>query len=74
MKFSIVTPSFNQNRFLERSMRSVLGQELEDLEYIVIDGGSNDGSVETIKAHAARFPAWNGSPRSARWSWTRRAW
>jgi glycosyltransferase involved in cell wall biosynthesis len=62
MKFSIVTPSFNQNRFLERSMRSVLGQELEDLEYIVIDGGSNDGSVETIKAHAARLAYWRSRP------------
>jgi len=62
MKFSIVTPSFNQNRFLERSMRSVLGQEIDDLEYIVIDGGSTDGSVETIKAHAARLAYWTSRP------------
>jgi glycosyltransferase involved in cell wall biosynthesis len=62
MKFSIVTPSFNQNRFLERSMRSVLGQEIGDLEYIVIDGGSADGSVETIKKQSARLAYWTSRP------------
>ena len=62
MKISIVTPSFNQSRFLDRSMRSVLGQEAVDLEYIVVDGGSTDGSVETIKAHAARLAYWRSRP------------
>ncbi|MBN2084370.1 MAG: glycosyltransferase [Anaerolineales bacterium] len=62
MRFTIVTPSFNQNRFLQRSMRSVLGQEVEDLEYIVIDGGSTDGSVETIKKEAARLAFWRSRP------------
>jgi hypothetical protein len=62
MKISIVTPSFNQCRFLERSMRSVLGQEAGDLEYIVIDGGSTDGSAETIKAHAAQLAYWRSRP------------
>jgi glycosyltransferase involved in cell wall biosynthesis len=62
MKFSVVTPSFNQNRFLEQAMRSVLAQEVEDLEYAVIDGGSTDGSVETIKAHAPRLAYWRSRP------------
>jgi glycosyltransferase involved in cell wall biosynthesis len=62
MKFSIVTPSFNQNRFLERAMRSVLEQEIADLEYIVVDGGSTDGSVETIRRHAARLAHWASRP------------
>jgi glycosyltransferase involved in cell wall biosynthesis len=62
MKFSIVTPSFNQNRYLERSMRSVLDQEIGDLEYIVIDGGSTDGSVETIRRHAGRLAGWASRP------------
>ncbi len=62
MKISIVTPSFNQYRFLERSMRSVLDQEATDLEYIVIDGGSTDGSVEAIKAHTARLAYWRSRP------------
>src|SRR4030042_6913184 len=62
MKISIVTPSFNQCRFLERSMRSVLGQEAGDLEYIGIDAGSTDGSAETIKAHAAQLAYWRSRP------------
>jgi hypothetical protein len=62
MTFSIVTPSFNQNQFLRRSMHSVLSQEIEDLEYIVIDGGSTDGSVETIKAAASRLAFWTSRP------------
>jgi glycosyltransferase involved in cell wall biosynthesis len=62
MRFSIVTPSYNQNRFLGRSMQSVLAQEIGDLEYIVIDGGSTDGSVETIKAQAARLAYWTSRP------------
>jgi len=62
MKFSIVTPSFQQNQFLERSLASVLAQEVDDLEYIVIDGGSTDGSVETIKRHAPRLAYWTSRP------------
>jgi glycosyltransferase involved in cell wall biosynthesis len=62
MKISIVTPSYNQNRYLERSMRSVLEQEVGDLEYIVVDGGSADGSVETIQKQAARLAWWVSRP------------
>jgi glycosyltransferase involved in cell wall biosynthesis len=62
MKFTIVTPSFNQGRFLERCMRSVLEQEHTDVEYIVVDGGSTDGSVATIEKYSARLAHWVSRP------------
>jgi glycosyltransferase involved in cell wall biosynthesis len=62
MKFTIVTPSFNQGRFLERCMRSVLEQESADVEYMVVDGGSKDGSVATIKKYSRRLAYWASRP------------
>ena len=52
-KFSIVTPSFNQARFLGETMRSVLEQPGIECEYVVQDGGSSDGSAEIIRRFAA---------------------
>jgi glycosyltransferase involved in cell wall biosynthesis len=57
-KISIVTPSYNQARFLERTMLSVLEQPYPNLEYIVIDGGSNDGSVEIIRKFKKKLAYW----------------
>jgi glycosyltransferase involved in cell wall biosynthesis len=62
MKLSIVTPSYNQGRFLDASIRSVLDQGYPDLEYFVMDGGSTDGSPDIIRGYADRLAGWRSHP------------
>ena len=57
-KVTIVTPSYNQAHFLEETMRSVLEQDYPNIEYIVIDGGSSDGSAEIIQKQESQLAYW----------------
>lgn len=62
MKFSIITVNYNNRQGLEKTIQSVLGQTFQDYQYIIIDGGSSDGSVDVIKRYADRIDYWVSEP------------
>lgn len=57
-KITIITPSYNQSKYLEKTILSVLNQNYPNLEYMIIDGGSTDGSVEIIKKYKKYLAYW----------------
>ncbi|MDD5560583.1 MAG: glycosyltransferase family 2 protein [Candidatus Omnitrophica bacterium] len=59
---SIITPVLNGNAYLGQAIQSVLGQTYGNIEYIIIDGGSTDGSLDTIKKYATRIKYWLSEP------------
>lgn len=61
-KISIVTPSYNQGDFIEETIRSVLSQRYPNLEYIVVDGGSTDATLDTIKKYDPWLTHWISEP------------
>lgn len=61
-KITIVTPSYNQGQFIEETIDSILSQGYPNLEYIIMDGGSTDQSVDIIKKYAHHLAYWVSEP------------
>jgi len=61
-RITIITPSFNQSQFLEQTIDSVLSQNYTNLEYIIIDGGSSDNSIDIIKKYEKYLTYWISEP------------
>ena len=61
-KISIITPVLNRKNFIEETILSVVNQNYSNLEYIIIDGGSSDGTTDILKKHEKSISYWESSP------------
>ena len=59
---SIITPSYNQGQFIDATIQSVLGQDYAPIEYLIIDGGSTDNSLEVIRRYEDQIAYWESQP------------
>jgi glycosyltransferase involved in cell wall biosynthesis len=66
-KISIVTPSLNQEKFLEQTITSIVSQNYPNLEYVIMDGGSNDGSLKIIKKYSNKLKFWKSGEDEGQW-------
>jgi glycosyltransferase involved in cell wall biosynthesis len=62
MLFTIITPVYNGARYIKETIESVLGQTYPHVQYIVVDGGSTDGTVELVKAYGSRIDTFISEP------------
>lgn len=61
-RISIITPNYNMGNFLEETIKSVVSQEYPNLEYIIVDGGSSDNSIDIIKKYESQLTFWVSEP------------